>query len=94
MENGLGPTVPSKPPRRSFEASERERAAREMRRNLFIAWDEVRTAQLRRGVLCGRLGMKLLDGTERKLLWLTRDPAYEPLATALASNLGPRLEIE
>jgi len=91
MANGTARTVPDQLRARTFEPGERERDAAKHRTNFFADWNDVRDAQLRRGVLCGRLRMSMVDGTERKLLWLRGDHADEPLAAKLAERLGGRL---
>ncbi|HWL33414.1 MAG TPA: hypothetical protein VNP89_07395 [Gaiellaceae bacterium] len=91
MSNGTGRSVPHELPAKTFEPEEREHAVGAHRTNLFIDWNDVREAQLRRGLLCGRLRVKLVNGTERKLLWLRSDHADEPLTATLTDRLGARL---
>ena len=91
VANRTARTMPDPLPAKTFEPGERERGAAMHRTNLFVDWNDVRDAQLRRGVLCGRLRMRMVDGTERKLLWLRSDHADEPLAATLAERLSARL---
>lgn len=60
-------------------------------RNFVIRAEEIDLAELRRGIITGRLRLHLSDGTTRKLLWKRTNKTLEPLAVALGRWLGDRL---
>jgi hypothetical protein len=63
----------------------------EKRSNRWIPFDAIRSARLRRGIMCDRLQVELSDGSKSKLLWLQKDPAYDVLSSLLEQQLGRRL---
>lgn len=79
--HGRGPTV-SEPLRRR-EVEDRELVEIGDRRLSWIAAGDIAGASVRQGRLNGRLGLRLRDGTARKLLWLSADRADLPLLVAL-----------
>ncbi|MGI5175923.1 hypothetical protein ACQEVZ_06280 [Dactylosporangium sp. CA-152071] len=89
--HGLGPTVAEPLERADIAAFDLDRLLAEHPTNKVIAFSDVAHARLVRGVTAHGLRLRMVDGRRHKLLWLTRDPAYQVLSTALAATLGQRL---
>ncbi|GAA1536568.1 hypothetical protein GCM10009827_063960 [Dactylosporangium maewongense] len=89
--HGLGPTVAEPLERADIAAFDLDRLLAEHPTNKVIAFSDVAHARLVRGVTAHGLRLRMIDGRRHKLLWLTRDPAYQVLSTALAATLGQRL---
>jgi hypothetical protein len=93
-KRGGGPTVSTTPiETRSLTAEDRAHIVGENRRNRWIPREKIQSAQLRRGLLNGRLAAELVDGTRTKLLWLRSDPAFDVLGAHLGEWLGDALQI-
>lgn len=61
--------------------------------NKYLHFDDITSAQLRRGILTGRLSVTMRTGEQHKLLWLRSDPAYMILRVALPQRIPGRLTI-
>ena len=89
--HGLGPTVGQPLERADVSELDLDRLLAEHPTNKVIAFSDVARARLVRGVTAHGLRVRMLDGRRHKLLWLTRDPAYQILGEALHAALGERL---
>ncbi|MEV0675444.1 hypothetical protein AB0I60_02860 [Actinosynnema sp. NPDC050436] len=74
--NGFGPTVEHPLPERDLDV---DVVRDEHRTNLVLGWAEVRSADLRRGLVTSRLRLTTRDGTVHHLLFFRVDPAYAVL---------------
>ncbi|WP_028644436.1 hypothetical protein [Nocardioides sp. URHA0020] len=64
------------------------------RHHRYVPLDGVRSARLHHGRLSDRLAISMRTGERHKLLWLSADPAYGVLRTALAASLGDRFALD
>ncbi|MEV4534523.1 hypothetical protein AB0J82_11905 [Asanoa sp. NPDC049518] len=87
----LGPTVSQPLERAEVTEFDLDGLLAEHPTNKVIAFADVADARLVRGFAAHGLRLRMLDGRRHKLLWLTRDPAYQILDEALHSALGERL---
>jgi hypothetical protein len=87
--DGIIRTTASPPPTRVFAEEEIARLADARSTNLWIPASSIVSSSFRRGAMTSRLGLKLADGREIKLLWLRRDPAERELRSALEEWGGP-----
>ena len=85
LEHGVRRTVPREPPSRSFDDQEVDALAASGSRNLWVAAEEIASANLRAGIVTGRLKLWLKDGDTVKFLWLRADRADVALRAALGS---------
>jgi hypothetical protein len=88
--NGYDPTVAVPPPRAPVVDFDLTRIAAEHRTNKVIPFEAVARARLVRGLTTDALRLTLRDTTPHRLLWLTRDPAYDILMRVLPALLGDR----
>ncbi len=64
------------------------------RHGLWFPRDEIESAHLRRGVFNSRLGVRMADGRNLKLLWLKSDrAAFDALEEVLQEWVGEKLEL-
>ena len=88
---GLKPTVdPENRPVKTFDLEEIRSIVASSRRNHWIAWEDIASASLKRGVLDHTLRLELRDGSSMKLMWLRMDGGFDDLREALSQNLGSR----
>jgi hypothetical protein len=91
----FGPTVdPLSLPQSQIETEAIPDLLAKSRHNRWIPRDQITSATLRNGLLNGRLRVELVDGSQIKLLWLKRDPAYEVLRSTLSEWLGDRFKLQ
>jgi len=85
LEHGVRRTVPREPPSRSFDDQEVDALAASGSRNLWVAAEEIASANLRARIITGRLKLWLKDSDTVKFLWLRADRADVALRAALGS---------
>jgi hypothetical protein len=96
---GVGPAVAFEraarrsSPRHFDEDDIRELLSRK-RRNVWVPWNQVREAALRKGFITSRLAMTLIDGRSVKFLWLPDRRVFETLRESLMRRIGVGLRID
>lgn len=90
---GIRRTVAEPRPTRTFEAAEILSIAGSGRRNRWIAWDDVRHATLKLGIIDHSLHVVLADDRRAKFLWLHADGGFDELEEALTTSLGDRFTV-
>jgi hypothetical protein len=76
---------------REFSLEDIDLLVHATKRNLFIPRGVIARADLRGGLITGRLRLELDDGTTRKLLWMRSSKATALLAPRLREWLGDGL---
>jgi hypothetical protein len=90
IANGLWRTVPSSLPEYEITADQILAIQSGHRSNRVVAWSDVVDANLRRGVLCGRLALTMSDGNRRTFLWFSWDGAFVQLRPAIEAIKAAR----
>lgn len=84
VANGKGPTVAGPLPEADVTEAAAEQIRAEHRTNKVLSLADIASVRIHRGFVSDRLGLRMKDGAQHKLLWLSVDPAYDVLVDELA----------
>ncbi len=90
IANGLWRTVPLSQPDYEITAEQILAVRSEHRTNHVVNWSDVVDANLRRGLLNGRLKLTMSDGSRHMFLWFSWDGAFVRLRPVIEAIKATR----